>query len=481
MVATLLELAACGDASSGSGGDGVGSEAGSNGAASTSSASLDTGTAGATASGADETATSGPMPRDLGPSPRPWCDALEPDTWTEIPGTAYLDWATTGIPSGEYRGTNPLGAMVDAYGDPAVDPIDGRFYFYGGGHGDGTCNAVVGLDPGDFSYSLVGQPTPPTVYLPQYLQTTDPITYPSGEPFSGWFLSAAELPDPADAAYAAPALARVSSHMYAAAAVRNSVIHYFYLTYAEFDVLSGTWSGRDVDLGAQLVEFRPEYGDVPLQQGTVAIYDDKTDRFFVTLNAGDAGGGWRNGFIVFDPGQRKIETIHELPADAGGPMPNSPSIVKVDRRLFVFTKLGNYGEPQIMHQGFVFDLDARSFAPFVLSGDAAASTYDDENVQETIPAFFDGTSIRRWNYDPDTRSQLLQVAIEPTSGSGTAGDPFVFEQSTRTMAGEIVVDGVAPEYAVSFTYRRLVWDEYSGCAIVLPRSDSNWYALRPSE
>ena len=94
------------------------------------------------------------------------------------------------VPPDDYLGTDPLGAIVDAYGDPAVGN-SGRLYFYGGGHGDGTCNAVVELDPAEFSYRLVGDPTPASAYPPGYLESGATPTYPSGLPFSGWFLPAA--------------------------------------------------------------------------------------------------------------------------------------------------------------------------------------------------------------------------------------------------------------------------------------------------
>jgi hypothetical protein len=432
----------------------------------------------AASSGGGTADDTGPSPPDLGTSELDWCARLPIDTWTVMPGTSFDTWAATGIPSDDYLGTDPLGAIVDAYGDPAVGN-SGRLYFYGGGHGDGTCNAVVELDPAEFSYRLVGDPTPASAYPPGYLESGATPTYPSGLPFSGWFLPAAALSDPADAPYAAPALARVSTHMYAAAAMRGNVIHYFYLTYGEFDVGTGEWSGAEVDLGQQLATFRPEYGTVPLQQGTVAIHDEVLDRFFVTLNPGDAGGGWRTGVLVFDPDQRVIESVHEVGEAMGGPMPNSPSVVAVDRQLFVFSKLGNYGEPQIMHQGFVFDLDTREFHRFVVDGDPAASTYL-ESVQETIPAFYDGTAIRRWNYTPAHRNELLRMSTTPSAGTGSADDPFVFEQTSTPLQGELVVDGVDPAYQVMHVYRRLIFDRASGCAFVLPRHDSDWYALRPS-
>ena len=207
--------------------------------------------------------------------------------------------------------------------------------YYGGGHNDGTCNAVCNFDHQPLSWSLVGQPTSPSAYLPSYPSST-PITYPSGVPFNGWFLSANELTDARDLPYAAPGLARVSTHMYAAAVKRGTRVHYFYLSYAEFDTATGQWLGREVDLGAQLITFRPQNNNVPQQQGTVSIYDEVTDRMFVTLNPGDSSGGWRSGMMVFNPTTRSIESIHETNAATYGLVQNSINICRVGRMLYCF-------------------------------------------------------------------------------------------------------------------------------------------------
>lgn len=408
---------------------------------------------------------------------RTWAAGLPLDTWTALPGTSFMAWANDGgIPRGAYRGTDPFGAIVNAFCDPAVDEGN-AFYFYGGGHGDGTCNAVVKFDPGSLRYTLVGAPTPPSVYLPGYVQggSTAPLQYPSGQPADGWFLPDSLLPNAADAAHRAPALARVSTHMYGAAAMRGSTIHYFYLTYGEFDVASGTWNGRGVDLGAQLPAFRMQYGAVPLQQGTMALYDKMTDRFLVTLNPGDAGGGWRNGIMIFNAATRTIESVHEVPGSLGGPMLNSFNLVQVGRELFVFSKLGNYGQPQVMHQGFIFNIDTKQYKRFVLEGDSAPSTFTSAIVQETIPSFFDGTAIRRWNYAVGQRDKLMTIVPTAVRGTGTATDPLVFQQTLKTLSGSIT--GTA-NYEVMFVYKRLIWDEASGCALLLPRAESPWYALR---
>jgi hypothetical protein len=405
-------------------------------------------------------------------APRPsWAGSVVTDTWQTLSGTAFRPWAEIGIPQGAYRGSNAIDAIVDAYCDPAHDAGEGAQYFFGGGHSDGTCNAVCKFDHQALAWSLVGQPTPPSVYLPGYPSSSG-VTYPSGVAFSGrWFLSAAELSDPRDLPYAAPALARVSTHMYAAAARRGTRVHYFYGAYGEFDTSTGKWMGREVDLGAQLLRFRPQYNAVPLQQGTVAFYDAVTDRFFVTLNPGDSGGGWRSGIIVFDPTTRSIEAIHETNESTYGLIPNSMNICQVGRNLYCFTKLGRSTEPQVMNQGFMFNMDTKLFKRFSITGDMAGSTYPPSQFQEGIPSFYDGTAIRRWNYAPDHRSKIYSVNPAPTGGSGSPSDPYVLQQSVRT------VGGVAPAQT-KLVYSRFVYHGGAGCALLLPDAQSDWIALK---
>ena len=400
-----------------------------------------------------------------------WSANVPADTWTALPNTAFAPWATATIPAAGYRGTAPLTSIVDAFCDPAFDASASAQYFYGGGHGDGDCNVVCKFDHQTLTWSVAGQPTPPSVFLPLYMRTTAAITYPSGRPFNGWFLPADQLPDAVDAPYRAPALARVSTHMYAAAAMRGTRVHYFYLTYGEFDVATGQWSGQGVDLGQQLLRFRPQYNSFPLQQGTVATYDNVTDRFFVTLCPGDNGGSWRSAILVFNPMTRTIESVHESNTSTYGYIDSSVNVCRVGRDLYVFTKAGLYGQPTTMNGGFIFNMDTRTFRRFVLTGDTAGSTFPFSNTQETIPSYYDGRAIRRWNYTPTFRGQVLSVNLAPESGTGTPADPLVLRQSARNVAGQV------PQRPM-YIYSRLVYHAGAGCAMVLPSSDSNWVVLK---
>ncbi len=411
-----------------------------------------------------------PLPTPPAPSKPAWADSIEVDTWSSLRGTAFAPWAKANIPAGAYYGNEPFNSIVNAYCDPANDPLLGAQYFFGGGHDDGSCNAVIKFDHQNLSWSLLGQPTPPSVYLPGFPRAK---TYPSGRLFDGWFLPVGELPDARDHVYAAPALARASTHMYSAAVKRGTRLHYFYGHYGEFDTATGQWLGRGVDLGAQLTKFRPQYGTAPLQQGTVAMYDEVTDRMFVTLTPGDAGGSWRSAIMVFNPKTRGIESVIESNASTFGFVSESLNMCRVGRDLFCFNKIGAYGQPSLMNQGFIFNMDSLSFKRFVLTGDTQGSTFAFSNTQETIPSFYDGRAIRRWNYQSADRSKIYSVDPRPVSGSGSTTEPLVFVQTVRNIGGAVIGQP-------KFMYTRFVYHGGAGCALMIPEATSDWVALRLS-
>jgi hypothetical protein len=410
-----------------------------------------------------------------GQTPPPaWASSVPLNAWHVFPNSAFTPWANSNIPHGNYNGTNPFESIINAYCDPAYSSKENAQYFYGGGHGDGTCNAVVKFDHSTLTWSLVGLPTPPSRYPPSYSNggssQPGPLNYPSGKSESkGFFLSADEISDPMDLPYANP-LARASTHMYGAAAMRGSTVHYFYSTYAEFDTLKGTWSGRGVNLGTQLALVNPNYGSVPLQTGTVAIYDEKTDRFFVTFNPGDSGGGWRNGLIQFNPITRLIENI--FICSNYGYMADSASVVIVGRDIFIFNKVGtSYSAPLAMNQGMIFNMDSKTYKAFVVTGDTEGTIYRNSPSQETIPACYDGRFIRRWNYQTNFRSDIYSIDPKPVSGEGTLANPLVFNQTKSVLSG-------TPPANVAYIYTRMIYNSSADCIMMIPISNSNWYGFK---
>ncbi len=407
------------------------------------------------------------------PGAPPWLAGMATNTFNTLSGTNYATWAATGIPavSPFYRGTGPREAVVDAFCDPVIDPATGCIYLWGGGHGDGSYNGVIEFNPTTKAYRVVGQPTPPSVYLPGYMNTTAAIFWPSGIQFAGpggFFYTVAQGLNPIlDAGYIAPALAKVCTHAYQGLAIRGRKIHFFCApSYAEFDIDAGTWDGWDVNMGEQLFAIQPNLTNLGFSQGNAAIYDDATDRFIVTLQPGDFPAGNRNGIFVFNPSTRLIESVLNQSAIYLGP---SPSMVKAGRKVYLFYKVGNYLAPQDMNRGLIYNIDAKTFSYFTIQGDPAGTIFSAQVLQECIPAWFDGTSIHRWNYEQTNALQVHTVNLTPVSGSGTSNaDPYILTQTSRSVA--------APPAGVQYRYRGNYWPA-ANAMLILPQSNQDWRVL----
>lgn len=412
-----------------------------------------------------------------------WAANLASNTMVVVGTITFKDWATANLPAGAYFGTNPFGAMVDAYNDPAFNDATGEQFYYGGGHGDGTCNAVIKHAHSSMGFSVSCLPTPPSKYPPAYQNadsTKRVITYPSGALGNGFFRS--DLTDPLDTPYNTPRT-RGSTHMYAAACMRNGIVHYFYLTYGEFDTNLGVWrDNNSFDFGAQLTAFRPQYVNPldplsnMLQQGTSAVYDSVTDRFYVTLVPGDSGGGWRSAIMTIRAGVTPgvnpvIETITESNDTTYGLILESSNLVKVGRNLFLFGHLS--ADRGLMNQGIVFNMDTKAMKAFVLVGDTTGSRYVPSPNQETIPSWFDGTVINRWNYTPAEFNKVYSVNPVSEGGAGTLADPQRFRQTARAIAGAIPA-GVDTAYI----YSRMVYNATADAAILIPKSTQLPRAIR---
>lgn len=430
-------------------------------------------------------------------APPTWAAALPVDQWYALANTNYTTWAVTngGIPADSYWGTNPYGAIITAYCDPANDLASGRQYFFGGGHGDGRMNGVVEFDWNKLQWRLEFAPTPSAKRPPLYV-SDGRVEYPSGANGNGYFLPAPPLVG-GDAAYGTP-LARVSTHMYAAATLNTNTgtIHYFYGLYGEYSVRDHAWSeparalnvvGSSATIRRQLLALDATLGlatpeQTNLTTGASAIFDEVTDRFFVTLNAGDYASDYFHGFCVFNPYTRTVESVHNggYPA-AGWYWRVSTLPIRVGRKIYAFIEqAANYLQPIVMNRGVVFDMDTKAFQFFVLDGGTTAEDNtmpgftSGTSTAETIPGCFDGTRIHRWNYnEASKRSVLLSMGITPTSGAGTVGDPFVMPQTKRTLGG-------SPPAVTNYVYKRLIWLENARCLALVPSDNANAVAIRLS-
>lgn len=380
----------------------------------------------------------------------PWAASLSSNTWTALSGGDIYSWADGGGIPGSFYPSNyqAFRNFVNDYCGPAVDHDEGAAYYYGGGHDSGFMNGVVKRDWKTLGLSLLVDPTP-SAKIPASGGT--PVgTYPSGLAIS-WYFPAPPLTDAADLAYATP-LARPSTHMYRAAVKRGSEVWYFYNGFGIADIASGTWRGYDLRgvLEAQCTALYPADLGRVFQQGTVAIYDSVTDRFFVTRNPGDTDGSL-NGLVVIDPTVPEVTDYIVPSSTLGGTYGNvyaSMSVAKCGRYIYYFNKTnGNYGSNNAMNQGFRLNMDTLAVQAFTVTGDTSGTVWTDNGWSETIPAGSDGTLIWRWNY---ANQPTKAYKIDPSSytGTGTSGDPFVYTQTEVALSGS----APSPKYLYELPY-----------------------------
>ncbi len=437
------------------------------------------GSSGGTAQAGGSAAGGGTVASDAGLFP--WVAGLTPLTWTTLSAPTAEQWARDGgVPSGPYLGTGPYVSFVDAYCDPANDEANGQQHFFGEGHGDGTMNGVITFDWRSLGWSLAIPPMPPSRYPPSYVaaimngQASIRMDYPSGIVFAdrtfglttwdtpdggGWFRTSGELAA-ADMNYAAPITSRVASHMYGAACLRGSRVHYFYQYYGEADLSAHEWvaSARWPNLSSQYKALNQFANQTISTPGTMAHYDAVSDRFFVLAQGGE-GGSLSLYTVLPGPSVQQYVRVQEA-------ITPSPAIAAVGRTLYVFNKTG--AGPIEMNHGFAVDMRTLAVTYFTVAGTTAgtvlSSGFGVGKTAETIPAFAFGGAIYRWNYI-DAPNQLFRLNLTPSGGTGTSADPFVLQQTAVTLSG-------TPPANVTYVYKRLMAIEPQGVVVLIPSARS---------
>ncbi|MDC0745404.1 hypothetical protein [Polyangium mundeleinium] len=451
MVFAAALLAACGeggDAGTGGGGAASSSATGGGGGGGSSSSSASGGSGGVPAPG--------------------WATELPADGgWTELAGSEPFEaWAAENLaPKTGYVGSGPIGAVRDAYCNPVFDHAGKAFYLFGGGHSDGSVNAVFKLDAATLKYSIVVPPTPPSAYPPAYTAPNSPIVYPSGAT-NGFFQTAATLTDAADLPYAAPFAAPQSSHTYSAMSFANGKVILHYGPVRDADVGSGTWSYLDKDTyGPQLVKFNPNYGEVVLQAGTRTANDPATGKAWTTLVPGDAGLNWRNCVLEMDPATHTVENVVSAKWEVLG----DSSIVIGGPYVYVFTPTKSGGTATTT-RGWRIDKATRAVEQLKLTGDLP-SWPEFSPKQEGIPVFYDGSKLNFWNYGVDAdRDAFFRVDLEPKSGAGTEEDPYVLS-STRETRPPSGMPSPALTYELTYIAE---W----GVVLFLPKASAKLWAIK---
>jgi hypothetical protein len=370
-----------------------------------------------------------------------------------------------------YYGSNPVGSVRDAYSNPLFDAIGKTYYLAGGGHNDGSLNAVFKFDAATLSYGIAVPPTPPTAYPPAFNTTQAAIVYPSGAT-TGWFQSAATLTDPRDLPYAAPFPARRAMHAYSGMTFRDGKISFYYQSIVgDADVINHTWTNlRPQTYGAQLNAYSASLGtpDQYLQDGLAAATDPVTGKGWVSLNSGSAGINARGHMLRIEPSTQTIERIIGAPNVSWG----GPSLAFVGRELYGVTSRQSPGNPNIRLADSGFHLDTRLDAPtavaFTITGDVPSWSGSSPR-QETVPIFSDDVAVWMWNYVSEPNA-FYRLDLTPISGAGTGANPHVL-RSTRIALEASAIPPTALTYKLDYIRE---W----GVVMILPSATAKWWAIK---
>lgn len=401
-----------------------------------------------------------------------WVATLSTTRWTELPTPVFDAWVRANlVPSSGYYGSNPIGAVRDAYSNPLFDPAGKTYYLAGGGHNDGSLNAVFKFDAANLSYGIAVPPTPPSAYPPAFNTTQAAIVYPSGAT-TGWFQSADTLTDPRDLPYAAPFPARRAAHAYSGMTFHAGKISFYYQsTVGDADVVNHTWTNlRQQTYGAQLNAISPSLGTPSqyLQDGLAAATDPVTGKGWVSLNSGSAGINARSHMMRIDTATQTIERLVGAPNVSWG----SPSLAFVGRELYGVTSRQSPGNPGISlaNGGFHFDTGADTpvAVAFSIIGDIPAWSNGSPR-QETVPIFSDDAALWLWNYNAEPDA-LYRLDLTPTGGAGTGANPHLL-RATRIA---LQPSGIPP---VALTYKLDYIREW-GVVMILPSATTKWWAIK---
>ena len=414
----------------------------------------------------------GSTPRNPPGAPA-WVAGIGTSAWTEIATSQnFQTWAATALApvSGSYRPNN-LGAIEsirDAYCQPVFDASANTFYLFGGGHQDGSCNAVAAFTASTLEYSVAVAATPPSKYPSSYTQANSPVIYPSGSN-SGFFQSTATLTDPADIALAAPFAAPTSTHTYDALTVSDGKLQRHYgPMFAEADLTAGNWSYvAATPYSAQFFAQSTNYANTYLGINSCCHYDSATGKVWSTFQPGDNAPSWRSHLIRIDPTTHTVDTYIQLASGAGVGLDGRESLCHSGRYLYCFGA-STVGAQAVVNRAWRLNMDTQELIFYSLTGATAAWT-NGAASQECCPSFHNGTYGYLWTYSADVDA-LYRVDFDThSSGAGTFASPYVIGSTRVTLSAS----GIG---AVAKTYRLDYVPEWS-VVMLLPRANAKWWAL----
>lgn len=415
-----------------------------------------------------------------------WVTSMAANTWTPLGGTSWFSQATALLGNEtQWPGTAAVKSILDAFGDPILDGEE--IIGSGGGHNDGFCNALPALNLRTLNMSLRITATPGTCYPAGFPNAT----WPSGQGVS-WLRTAAQHAV-ADQAFAAPFSAPRMTHRYGGQVVVNAAgttrkVVWFYATMNEFNLETNQWTDAHERAGDYIMQRVAARADVQfpglgfnvgptvqLQQGTMAVYDELYNKAYVTLIPGDAGGGWRDFFFCWDPANDTVPAVFR-PAV---PCRESMVFVKAGRYIFGIISPYSVANPnRVMSDGFRFHIDSQTFQYFRVVGNVASYTVSasSEWLQEGMPYLYDAArgKLVGWSHNQGDRANIYELTLNTfgtQGGSGTIGDPFLWNQSKTAMAG-------TPPSQVSYKYNGFFYLPQWGVYVTLPHSTLPAYAIK---
>jgi hypothetical protein len=394
--------------------------------------------------------------------------------WTELTGSVVLKtWLLGNLGSATgFLGTNPLSAIRNAFCTPAWDSADKAAYLFGGGHSDGSCNALIKWNAMTLRYSLLIPPTPARFYPPAYTAPNAGIAYPSGSNL-GFFQTTTTLSDSRDLPFAAPFVAPQSTHTYSGLVAFNGRLQSYYGNTVSANLVNGSWDCSNLNrIGPQLKAIQPNEGNERLGEGTQAALDVSRGKVWICANPGSSGDNWRNHFVKVDALSNVVEALVGLPTGAPdySGFTGSESTCIHARRVYAFS---GRGDPVKVNRGWYVDLDVSPVpggaTRFELSGDVPQIGTISGGLQESVPCFSNGSFVFLWNYSTE-RDSLYRIDPNPVSGSGTGGDPYML-RSTRIPLGTSGMPLPVSVYRLDYIPEWRV-------VLVLPSAEARWWALK---
>jgi len=398
------------------------------------------------------------------------------------------------IPSRAYRGTNPIGAMIDAFGDPVFDPNTNKFYIFNGGHGDGSCNAVVSFDLATLTYSLECDASPTSEYPPNYIDGLGNYTLPSGLFMGNFFRPLDQLPNPVDQPYAAAVSKPVVDHRYGSQDVRSKVgvnrqIDYFFAVSKTYDLFTHSWVFEPSftedrlqvvrEMGARAniqsaglgtnIGFTDQ-ANHQLKEGTMSLYDSVTDRHLVTL----VGGGYRYGFFIWEPSTKTCSRVVDNPGP-GFQILESMPLVQVGRWAYLFTSSVALNPTRTIDRGVRYNFDTGVIEYFDITGVVPTYVVSSGTTQEGAPAWYSSATnkIAIWNHNATDRQSIYELDVSAITAGGGAG---TYESRYSWTMTKSTMSGTAPS-SVSYRYKIYQVPDY-GLAVFFPHSTLAPFALK---